>query len=80
VRALHIVDRTAIPWQAKDIGRDTLVRYHLERTFSGLPFSANRNNAIYRKLGGNVAQLAKPHPALKHVVPTLASLLAIRST
>ena len=80
VRALHIVDRTAIPWQAKDIGRDTLVRYHLERTFSGLPFSANRNNALYRKLGGNVAQLAKPHPALKHVVPTLASLLAIRST
>lgn len=80
VRALHIVDRTAIPWQAKDIGRDTLVRYHLERTFSGLPFSANRSNALYRKLGGNVASLAKSHPALKSVVPTLASLLATRSS
>jgi SAM-dependent methyltransferase len=79
VRALHIVDRTAIPWQAKDIGRDTLVRYHLERTFSGLPFSASRSNALYRKLGGNVASLAKSHPALKSVVPTLASLLATRS-
>jgi len=80
VRALHIVDRTAIPWQAKDIGRDTLVRYHLERTLSGLPFSASRSNALYRKLGGNVATLAKPHPTLKSVVPTLASLLATRSS
>jgi len=80
VRALHIVDRTAIPWQAKDIGRDTLVRYHLERTFSGLPFAADRSKALYRKLGGNVTPLAKPHPTLKSVVPTLASLLALRST
>ncbi len=79
VRAMHIVDRTAIPWQAKDIGRDTLVRYHLERTFNGLPFAADRSKALYRKLGGNVTQLAKPHPALKSVVPTLASLLALRS-
>lgn len=79
VRHVHIVDRTAIPWQAKDIGRDTLVRYHQEKTFRGLPFVATRSDALYRKLGGNVTPLARPHPALKSVVPTLASLLALRS-
>ncbi|OMG55094.1 hypothetical protein BJN45_08065 [Azonexus hydrophilus] len=82
VRALHLVDRTAIPWQAKDIGRDTLVRYHLEKTLSGLPFTATRGNALYRKLGDTIASAGQVHqsrPALRHVVPTLASLLAIRS-
>jgi SAM-dependent methyltransferase len=81
VTALHLVDRTAIPWQAKDIGRDTLVRYHSGKTLLDLPFSADRRNALYRKLGGNVVDLAamrRPHPALKSVVPTLASLLAER--
>jgi SAM-dependent methyltransferase len=29
---LHLVDRTVIPWQAKDIGRDTLVGYHNGKT------------------------------------------------
>ena len=81
VKAVHYVDRTAIPWQAKDIGRDTLVRYHLGKTMLDLPFSAVRANALYRKLGDNVldvAQIRKTHPSLKNVVPTLASLLAER--
>jgi len=81
VRALHFVDRMAIPWQAKDIGRDTLVRYHGGKTLLDLPFTADRRNALYRKLGDTPAELAKLRhvPAsLKGVVPTLASLLAER--
>jgi len=81
VRALHFVDRTAIPWQAKDIGRDTLVSYHTGKTLRDLPFAADRRNALYRKLDDNSAELAKlrnSHPAMKSVVPTLASLLAER--
>lgn len=81
VRALHIIDRTAIPWQAKDIGRDTLVQYHGGKTLADLPFAADRRNALYRKLeesSGQFAQLRRSHPALKSVVPVLASLLAER--
>jgi SAM-dependent methyltransferase len=81
VQALHFVDRTAIPWQAKDIGRDTLVRYHSEKTLLDLPFAAQRAHALYRKLGDttvDIAQMRKTHPSLKSVVPTLASLLAER--
>jgi SAM-dependent methyltransferase len=81
VQYLHLVDRTAIPWQAKDIGRDTLVRYHNEKTLVGLPFSGERRNALYRKIEdatANMAHLRKSHPSLKSVVPTLASLLAER--
>ena len=81
VCALHLVDRTAIPWQAKDIGRDTLVRYHLCKTLLDLPFVAERRNALYRKLEGSLMDLAlirRSHPSLKGVVPTLASLLAER--
>lgn len=81
VKTLHLVDRTAIPWQAKDIGRDTLVRYHGGKTLTNLPFIADRRNALYRKLGENVVDMApmrRPHPALKSVVPTLASLLVER--
>lgn len=81
VRALHFVDRTAIPWQAKDIGRDTLVSYHSGKTLRDLPFAADRRNALYRKLDDNSVELAKlrnSHPAMKSVVPTLASLLAER--
>lgn len=81
VQTLHLVDRTAIPWQAKDIGRDTLVRYHSGKTLLELPFLADRRNALYRKLGDNVVDMApmrRPHPALKSVVPTLASLLVER--
>lgn len=78
---LHFIDRTAIPWQAKDIGRDTLVNYHNGKTLLDLPFVGERRNALYRKLGDKVidmAKIGKPHPSLKSVVPTLASLLAER--
>ena len=81
VRALHFVDRTAIAWQAKDVGRDMLVRYHLGKTLLGLPFGAERRHALYRKLEGSPAELAAlrhSHPSMKNVVPTLASLLAER--
>lgn len=81
VNYLHLVDRTAIPWQAKDIGRDTLVRYHAGKTLLNLPLTAERRNALYRKLGENVlemAQLRKLNPTMKSVVPTLASLMAER--
>ncbi len=83
VGAVHLVDRTAIPWQAKDIGRDTLVQYHGGKTFQGLPFAAERRQALYRKLeegGAQFAQLRRSHPALKSVVPVLASLLAERNS
>lgn len=81
VRSLHLVDRTAIPWQAKDIGRDTLVRYHLGRTLAGLPFIAERRDALYRKLQGSaleLAQTSRSHPSFRGVVPVLAALLAKR--
>ena len=81
VRCIHFVDRTAIAWQAKDIGRDTLVRYHIEKTLRGLPFVAERDHARYRKLEGSaqeLAQLRRAYPANAGVVPTLASLLAER--
>ena len=82
VRHLHYVDRTAIPWQAKDIGRDTLLNYHLGKTLAGLPWQASRRDAMYRKLDGNVVTFGAPrqaHPSLKSVVPVLASLLIRRS-
>lgn len=81
VKALHLVDRTAIPWQAKDIGRDTLAGYHNGKTLVDLPFVAERRNALYRKLDDKVVALSgirHSHPALKSVVPTLASLVAER--
>lgn len=81
VQAVHLVDRTAIPWQAKDVGRDTLVQYHLGKTLHGLPFTATRGDALYRRLGDNVVNIGlarQKHPALRQVVPTLASLLAKR--
>jgi len=81
VQALHLLDRTAIPWQAKDIGRDTLVRYHAGKTLLDLPFIAERKHALYRKLGESaldLAQMRKTHPSMKGVVPTLASLLVER--
>lgn len=78
---LHYVDRTVIPWQAKDIGRDTLLNYHLGKTLLDLPFTAVRANALYRKIEGGAAEMAairRSYPAVKGVVPTLASLLAER--
>lgn len=81
VRALHLVDRTVIPWQAKDIGRDTLVGYHAGKTLLDLPFAAERKNALYRKIDDNsveIERIRKSHPSLKSAVPVLASLLAER--
>lgn len=83
VRTLHYVDRTAIPWQAKDIGRDTLVRYHMGKTLPGLPFTTERRLALYRKLEGadvDLAEVRRAHPSLKSVTPTLASLIAERKS
>ena len=82
VHTLHFVDRTVIPWQAKDIGRDTLVGYHLGKTLRDLPFTTERRHALYRKLEDTAAELVqirKTHPALKGAVPTLASLVAERN-
>ncbi len=78
VRCLHIVDRTALPWQAKDIGRDTLVAYHLGKTLRDLPFAADRSRALYRKLGDGIA--GRLPPGMKGAVPVLASLLAERKS
>jgi len=81
VQSLHYVDRTVIPWQAKDIGRDTLVGYHNGKTLADLPFAGERRHALYRKLEDNAADMArmmKTHPSLKGAVATLASLLAER--
>ncbi len=85
VHLLHVVDRTLIAWQAKDLGRDTLVNYHLGKTLSGLPFAATRSQALYRKMDDNTvnaAQGRKMTPALRGAmsgaVPVLASLLATR--
>ncbi len=81
VQFLHYVDRTAIPWQAKDIGRDTLLGYHAGKTLLDLPFAAERRHALYRKLDDHVVdvgKMRKSHPSLKSAVPVLASLLAER--
>jgi hypothetical protein len=81
VQALHLVDRTAIHWQAKDIGRDTLVGYHNSKTLLDLPLAGIRADALYRRLEESVVDIGqhrKSHPSLKSVVPTLASLLAKR--
>jgi SAM-dependent methyltransferase len=83
VRWLHLVDRTVIPWQAKDIGRDTLVAYHAGKTLAGLPFAVRRQDALYRRLEADsldLAQMRRAHPSLKGVTPVLASLLAERTT
>lgn len=83
VRQLHLVDRTLIAWQAKDIGRDTLAGYHAGKTLAGLPFGADRRHALYRKLDEHSAQLEKMRrslPAMKDAQPVLASLLAERKS
>ena len=82
VKVLHLVDRTVIPWQAKDIGRDTLCHYHQGKTLQSLPFVADRRDALYRKLAlapVDLLNTQKMHPSLKGAVPVLASLLAKRS-
>ncbi|MDR0529275.1 MAG: class I SAM-dependent methyltransferase [Zoogloeaceae bacterium] len=76
VRYAHLVDRTAIPWQGKEHGREILAQYHLRQTFSGLPFAASRRDSLYRKLetGAELTELRHTHPGLKSVAPALASL------
>ena len=52
VQALNFIDRTAIPWQAKDIGRDTLVNYHGGKTLLDLqPRLAASEDPQHRILG-----------------------------
>ncbi len=83
VRQIHFVDRTAIAWQAKDIGREALVRYHLATTLKDLPFSAVVRNACYRKLDATAAELAQLQrlfPGARGVVPVLASMIVERKT
>lgn len=76
VRHLHLVDRTALAWAAKDVGRDVLVRYHGASTVAGLPWRGERRHALYRKLDEAPARSAAPTaPALRGMVPVLASLL-----
>jgi hypothetical protein len=70
-----------IAWQAKDVGRDVLVRYHGGTTLAGLPFLAVRAGTLYRKLDGSGQRLAQTAPApasMRGAVPVLASLLAER--
>ncbi|MEY4592103.1 MAG: hypothetical protein RIR18_998 [Pseudomonadota bacterium] len=83
VQRLHFVDRTVIPWQAKDLARDTLVRYHLNKTVVDLPWQAVRGDAMYRKMAvpdANLADLRKSHPNLKSATATLASLCLHRTS
>lgn len=82
VQRIHFVDRTVIPWQAKDLARDTLVRYHLGKTTLDLPWQAIRSDAMYRKMAvpdANLADIRKSHPALKSAAATLASLCLRRT-
>lgn len=75
VKELHLVDRTAIAWAAKDVGRDILVNYHLGKTLLDLPWQTSRDEARYRKLEGvNLGMAGPVHGALRGAVPVLASL------
>jgi hypothetical protein len=79
VAALHLVDRTAIRWKAKDNRRDTLsVTTSLDAVL-GLPLRGEARTRWYRKLEDNPSGRAAPrHPSLPGVLPVLASLLAER--
>ncbi|MDR3351886.1 MAG: class I SAM-dependent methyltransferase [Zoogloeaceae bacterium] len=82
----HFVDRSAIPWQAKDLGRDMLMRHHLAGSLADLPFTVERPDTQYRKLETpeharrELTRLRRSLPALNSVTPVLASLLARRAT
>lgn len=79
-RYLHFVDRTAVPWQGKDIARDLALRLYSEKTLADLPWQVNLSNVLYRKLEGvtmNVSH-AKRNPLLKSVTPALSSVLAVK--
>ena len=81
VRTLHFVDRTVIPWQGKDLARQTLVAVHAGSSLLDLPFDATAADAYYRKLAEpdvNLTRLRRSDPALRSATPVLASLLAHR--
>ena len=77
VRAVHLADRTAFPWQIKDTARDTLVSYHRASGFKDLPFTISRDDALFRRLDVN-----RWSPELRRrggASPVLGSLIARRS-
>ena len=77
VSAVHLVDRSAFAWKIRDTARDTLLAYHAATTFAGLPFAAERADALYRKLD---AGRWSPELARRGgLVPVLGSLLAQRT-
>ena len=84
VHSLHLVDRTIIPWQAKDLARETLLNYHRATTLQNSPFQLQRADALYRRLQGGAAELAglerlrRMDRNLKSVTPVLSSALARR--
>ena len=78
VRAVHLGDRTAFPWQIKDTARDTLVSYHLAASSSGFPFTVAREDALFRRLDVN-----RWSPELRRrggASPVLGSLIARKAT
>lgn len=50
VSAVHFADRTAFPWQLKNLARETLSRLHNSATLIDLPFSCRYEDARFRKL------------------------------
>jgi hypothetical protein len=82
VRFIQYADRTALPWKIKDIGRETLVKYHGETSFNGLGFSARLDDAFFRKLDALDWQdnRGRPGPSLRGsaIVPVLGALTAHR--
>lgn len=82
VRCLHYVDRTVIPWQAKDLARDTLLRYHQGKTTLDLPWQAVRGDTLYRRIeipDADLSELKKSHPALQSAAAALASICLHRA-
>lgn len=75
VNWLHLADRTAFPWKMKEVGRETLAMMHRQKTFAGLPISAEKGDALYRKLDpASLENRGRNGPP--GVVPVLGALLA----
>jgi hypothetical protein len=79
VARIHFVDRTAFPWKIKDTARDTLLMLHTLSTLAGLPFSAQRGDAVYRKLDASTWPQGRHGVSTAGIVAVLGSLLARRS-